>query len=118
MRDAIKGLFQNVRGRIGGAQIVRAHTGVKTPCWELKRCERGPGGALVAEQGLCPAAEATFYNGTNNGLNGSRICWKISGTKCDTGKPGDFMDKVRRCMKCNVFLSVRHEEGDDFSLGL
>ena len=36
---------------------------MKLNCWQVKKCGREPGGAKVAEFGVCPAAAETALNG-------------------------------------------------------
>ncbi len=84
---------------------------VKTNCWEMKECGRNPGGAKVAEFGLCPAATDTSCNGLNDGKNAGRICWAVAGTFCGGEKQGTFAQKRLNCMTCDFFLQVKDEEG-------
>ncbi len=62
----------------------------KQNCWEFLKCGRGSGGK--AEHSTCPASTDTSANGLNEGKNGGRICWAISGTFCG-GKIGGFYAK-------------------------
>lgn len=80
-------------------------------CWEFKNCGREPGGSKVAELGVCPAASEVKINGINNGKNGGRACWAISGTFCG-GKPqGSYAIKLGACMNCDFYIDVHKEEG-------
>ena len=93
-----------------------ANSGVLN-CWEHKGCGLGPGGARVAELGMCPAAAEVFCDGMNRGRNGGRLCWAIPGTPCeDGGVTGDFRSKIERCKKCGFFRRVKWEEGCHFQL--
>lgn len=80
-------------------------------CWEYKKCGRNPGGAKVAELGICPAAIETRTNNTNHGINGGRACWAISGTLCGGSIQGTFATKLRNCMQCEFYQLVGSEEG-------
>jgi hypothetical protein len=79
-------------------------------CWEVKKCGREPGGAKVAEFGVCPASTEAKYNGTNNGKNAGRYCWKIGGTLCGNQVQGNWAQKMENCLKCEFFLAVKKEE--------
>jgi len=83
----------------------------KQNCWELKKCGREPGGAKVAEFGVCPAAIETRLDGVNFGKNGGRACWAIAGTLCDGKVQGSFACKVGDCITCDFFKKVGSEEG-------
>lgn len=80
-------------------------------CWEVKNCGRQPGGAKVAELGMCPAATETRLNGANSGKNGGRACWVLAGTLCGGKVQGVFAMKMSNCMQCEFYQSVRKEEG-------
>ena len=79
-------------------------------CWEVKGCGRQPGGAKVAELGVCPAAGATGVNGVNHGINGGRACWAVTGTFCGGKVQGTFASKLSNCKDCQFFQSVLQEE--------
>ena len=86
----------------------------KLNCWQHMGCGREPGGEKAEELGVCPAATEKRLEGVNDGNNGGRTCWVIAGTMCN-GKPqGTFADKFRDCAKCEFFLMVRNEQGEDF----
>ena len=86
----------------------------KQNCWEFKNCGRQPGGAKVAELGVCIAATETRTNGINSGKNGGRACWAISGTLCGGKVQGTHAEKVGNCLKCEFYQIVRKEEGVAF----
>ena len=69
---------------------------------------REPGGANVALDGPCPAAADEDADGINNGTNGGRICWAVSGTFC--GMEVDAT-KLLSCFTCDFFSRVLQEEG-------
>ncbi|NQW17113.1 MAG: hypothetical protein HQ478_06460 [Chloroflexi bacterium] len=79
-------------------------------CWEFKNCGREPGGVKVAELGICPAASDTSVNGTNNGKNGGRVCWAVTGTFCGGVVQGSFAQKHLSCMTCEFFKLVKQAE--------
>lgn len=90
----------------------------RTPCWEFMACGRQPGGPMAKTLGVCPVAEADYYDGVNNGNAAGRVCWKMQrgdGEACDDTQ---FMTRLRTCMACEFFKCVRREEGDDFDMGL
>ncbi|HHL40708.1 MAG TPA: hypothetical protein ENJ37_09400 [Deltaproteobacteria bacterium] len=80
-------------------------------CWEFKKCGREPGGAKVAELGVCPAATEKRAQGLNSGANGGRICWAVTGTFCGGEVQGSFAQKEASCMACDFFKRVKAEEG-------
>jgi hypothetical protein len=86
----------------------------KQNCWEAKRCGREPGGARVAELGVCPAAAATATDGMNDGKNGGRVCWAVSGTFCGGQVQGTFAMKLVNCMTCEFYQRVMKEEGPNY----
>ncbi len=83
-------------------------------CWDFKNCGRHPGGAKVAEFGVCPAAVDKSHNGKNNGQNGGRFCWPLAGTLCGGKVQGSFASKMTNCSACEFFKQVKKEEGSDF----
>lgn len=87
-------------------------------CWEFKKCGREPNGPKVAELGVCPASTAKKVNGMNHGQNGGRACWAIAGTFCGGNVQGTFADKLENCAKCEFYMLVRKEEGDNYQSAL
>ena len=87
----------------------------KTNCWEFKKCGREPGGAKVAEMGMCPAATEVLLTGVNAGTCGGRACWAAAGTFCDGKVQGTFAMKVESCLQCDFYRTVEAEEGDYFA---
>jgi hypothetical protein len=83
----------------------------RTNCWEHKKCGREPGGPKAAELGVCPVTTFTRANGLNDGRNGGRACWVISGTLCGGKVQGTFAQKVANCTQCDFFGAVKTEEG-------
>ena len=63
---------------------------MKQNCWEIKNCGREPNGEKFKELGSCPASIDTSLDGLNEGKNGGRICWAISGTFCGGDVQGTF----------------------------
>lgn len=86
-------------------------------CWEIKQCGREPGGDKISDHGVCPATTDTSCDGINNGTNAGRICWAVAGTFCGGKVQGDFAQKSVSCMSCEVFKTIKNEEGlEDFIL--
>jgi len=83
----------------------------KLNCWEYKKCGREPGGVKVHELGTCPAATEKKTDGINNGKNGGRACWAISGTLCGGKVQGEFAMKLLNCLTCEFYQLVGMEEG-------
>ena len=83
---------------------------IKQNCWEYNNCGRMTGGHMVAEMGICPAAEITEADGFNEGKNGGRICWAVSGTFCRGEKQGSYAMKKESCLECDFFKCVKKEE--------
>lgn len=88
----------------------------KNNCWEIKKCGREPGGVKVAELGECAAATHTPAHGINNGKNGGRICWAITGTLCGGTVQGTYAQKQVTCMVCEQYSAVMKEEGIRFRM--
>jgi PAS domain S-box-containing protein len=86
-------------------------------CWEFMECGREPGGSNVDEKGVCLAATESRCNSVNNGTNGGRICWIVSGTLCGGTVQGIFAQKLHSCMECSFYQLVREEEGSEFQIG-
>ncbi|MBF0623919.1 MAG: STAS domain-containing protein [Magnetococcales bacterium] len=87
----------------------------KQNCWEVKKCGREPGGAKVAEMGICPASN-TKTGFINHGEFAGRICWAITGTFCGGKQQGTREEKSMSCTKCEFYLHVKEEEGSGFKL--
>ena len=88
----------------------------KMNCWEIKRCEREPGGAKVGEFGVCKAATDTRLDGLNHGSNAGRICWAVAGRMCEGEINGSSAQKRMTCLTCEVYAQVKAEEGSSFVL--
>ncbi|MEK6776123.1 MAG: two-CW domain-containing protein [bacterium] len=88
----------------------------KHNCWDYCECGRQPGGENVEELGVCPAAIDKSADGLNNGENGGRICWALTGTFCGGEAQGTFAEKHHSCLVCGFFKMVRLEEGRKFLL--
>ena len=73
-------------------------------------CGREPGGTSASEQGICPAATHSSYDGLNSGKNGGRICWAIAGTLCEGEVQGTFAAKFGDCVSCHFLTLVSREE--------
>ncbi|MEW5745070.1 MAG: two-CW domain-containing protein [Nitrospirota bacterium] len=82
----------------------------KKNCWEEKKCGRQPGGEKVVEYGECPAVGCFKAHRVNDGINGGRACWAITGTYCGGTVQGTFASKMRDCANCDFFDRVAKEE--------
>ena len=82
----------------------------KVNCWEFMRCGREPGGARVAEVGVCPAAIEIPLNGVFQGVNAGRCCWAVAGTFCKDQPEGTFAKRFADCRECDFFKKVAEEE--------
>jgi len=86
----------------------------KTNCWEVKKCQRQPGGSKEKELGVCPASVNFTHNGKNGGRGAGRYCWKVAGTLCGGKVQGSFAQKMMNCAQCEFFKMVKTEEGINF----
>jgi hypothetical protein len=82
----------------------------KVNCWEEKKCERQPGGALEKELGVCPVAICDDYAGVHDGEKAGRACWVVAETLCGGAKQGSFADKYYQCKACSFFKMVQQDE--------
>ena len=88
---------------------------MKLNCWEFTKCERQPGGLLVGEKGVCPAAIDATHDGKNGGKNSGRYCWKVAGTLCGGKVEGTFAAMMRNCSSCCQFYHlVKEAEGINY----
>jgi hypothetical protein len=83
---------------------------VKLNCWEFKKCGREPGGAQADKLGVCLTSTYAEYDGLNEGKNGGRVCWAISGPSCNSNVRGSFAEKQSYCMACGFYRMVIEEE--------
>ncbi len=93
---------------------LQVETMAKHNCWESKKCGREPGGAKVAELGVCPAVGEKRTDGINGGVNGGRACWAVTGTFCGGQVQGTFALKLANCMECGFYQAVMKEEGASY----
>jgi len=84
---------------------------MKQNCWEFKKCGREPGGSKAKDLGVCPASTEARLDGMNDGKNGGRACWALTGTLCGGQVQGTFAAKVGNCLKCEFYQKVGQEEG-------
>jgi hypothetical protein len=84
-------------------------------CWTYYDCGRQPGGDKASELGICPATTDVKLDGLNNGKNGGRICWAVSGTFCGGEAQGTNAQKLPSCISCDFFRLVHIEEGNKFT---
>lgn len=82
----------------------------KKNCWDLKNCGRQPGGRMVGEHGVCPAATNELLDGIHEGKNAGRACWVVAGTFCGGVVQGTEAQKQHNCWKCDFFQLVKKEE--------
>jgi hypothetical protein len=78
------------------------------------KCEREPGGAKAAEFGVCPSSIKNLFDGINEGKNGGRSCWAITGTYCGEKVQGTFASKIDDCKQCDFYRLVKREQGNNF----
>lgn len=90
----------------------------KLNCWEFKKCGREPGGAKVAELGVCPVATEQGADGVHGGAKGGRCCWVVAGSLCKGERQGNYVEKFGDCHKCDFYEAVRREEMPHFKLGI
>ena len=79
-------------------------------CWEVMNCLRQSDGLKVKKLGVCPVITHYSANGLNNGKNAGRICWAIAGSSCGDKRQGTFARKIKNCVNCSFFKSVKAEE--------
>jgi hypothetical protein len=87
---------------------------MKQNCWEFKKCGREPNGEKSQELGVCPASTERQVHGLNDGINGGRSCWAVSGTLCGGQVQGAFASKLGNCLECDFYSKVRAEEASNF----
>ncbi len=83
---------------------------MKKNCWEVKKCERQPGGQKVKEFGICPVTTYEALDGIHDGKNAGRACWVVAGTLCGGAVQGTEAQKSHNCWKCEFMLAVKEEE--------
>ena len=88
----------------------------KKNCWEHKKCGREPEGEKAHELGVCPTPVTESLDGTHGGENGGRACWAVAGSLCGGKVQGSFAQKYGNCSKCDFYISVKQEEGNNFTL--
>lgn len=88
----------------------------KQNCWEFCKCGRESGGKEAAEHGICPVSTNGPADGINEGRNGGRICWTISGTFCHEKIQGTYAKTQLSCTSCSFYRKVKEEEGENFIL--
>ncbi len=83
-------------------------------CWDLAKCGREVGGENIDALGVCPAATFTEADGFCGGTNGGRACAFIAGTYCSGVIQGTHEDKLKDCVRCEVFRQLRKEQPEEF----
>ena len=69
---------------------------IEINCWDYMQCGRVPGGANVAELGVCPAYA----------FDAGQACWLVAGTFCGGRVQGTFAQKMGSCLKCDFYKQV------------
>lgn len=64
--------------------------------------------------GICPAATEREAHGANDGRNGGRICWAVTGTFRNGKAQGTYAEKFVLCIDCEFRTKVQDEEGCKF----
>ena len=85
---------------------------MKQNCWEFMKCGAGKKHGL----GICPAITESKAHALNNGKNGGRICWAVSGTLCNGTVQGTYAEKVLICSECDFRRTVQEEEWPKFRI--
>ena len=85
-------------------------------CWEYMASGRHRDGSGKEGCSQCPVPQMTNYDGINGGRNGGRACWIITGTLGDRDVQMTFSHKLATCLKCNVYIAIKEEEGDNLCL--
>lgn len=88
---------------------------IRQNCWEFGACGREPGGRLVGERGVCPAAVVVQSSPVNGTTSSGRCCWLVAGTFCHGEVQGAFEQKIMSCLQCAFLKHVRDQEGVGFS---
>ena len=83
-------------------------------CWDVKSCERFPGGDKVDERGPCRASTMITATGINNGLFGGRACWAIEKFQHSGELPEQRKKMPEKCLKCNFYFQVVEQEARYF----
>lgn len=89
---------------------------MKKNCWEIKKCGKERNLFSSDKSVVCPAAISSEHNGDNGGINGGRICWRVSGTYCNGETQSTYVFKAMNCAKCEVYKQIRDEEGANLKL--
>ena len=85
-------------------------------CWEFMQCGREPDGDRVHELGECPVPSAVQFDRLNDGCNGGRYCWAITGSLCGGNIQGNMARKLKSCTQCEFFQLVEREQERAFIL--
>ncbi|MEI6055883.1 MAG: hypothetical protein WCR55_07470 [Lentisphaerota bacterium] len=86
-------------------------------CWEYRKCGRELGGNHTAKKGVCPVAAFKQANGLWGGINGGRVCCRISKAldlDNDESRRLSLLDKAidknaNRCEGCNFYEILNDE---------
>lgn len=89
---------------------------MKKNCWEFKGCSRQFVGKHSKNKRVCLASTMTSYDGVNDGDNGGRVCWMITGTTCNDEIQETFSHKIETCVKCDFYKAVAAEERTNLNL--
>jgi hypothetical protein len=98
------------------SKSIRRTSMKKLNCWEVKKCERFPGGSKEKDLGVCPAATEKRLNDIHGGINAGRACWVVANSLCDGKVQGSFATKFGNCKTCDFYTYVKKEEFPRFQL--
>ena len=65
---------------------------------------------------MCPAAQPSEYDGTNEGTHSGRFCWIVAGTFCGGELQGTCAKKLMSCLECEFLRQVNEDQDRDFIL--
>jgi len=84
----------------------------KYNCWEFMKCGKGPdSNSQNGQSSTCPVALSTSSDGLNDGINGGRICWILSGNNCNDSLRCSQSNGISSCSSCSFHARVKKEEG-------
>ncbi len=90
----VKALSSATQRLLKGDLTARVELGTSTKCWDIRQCG----------QNECPA-----YNSQ------TLACWYIADTQCPNCDHGEYVDKIGRCLKCDVYRRIAGDEIQELS---
>ncbi len=87
---------------------------MKKNCWDYFSCGKEIGGKNIEKFGVCPVSIEKKLDKIHNGKNAGRSCWVVAETFCGEKLQGNFVNKVKRCLKCEFYKKVFVEESKNF----